>query len=410
MKKRMIRLMMIFCMTGILTINPAIIGQAEELSVVGEDSQRKVDVQSQEADDVTVQAGESDSEPDTDVDYVKKVIWKYNNSVHGDGLIISEEDGENFKVGKTISFPTISDEKSRSGYEFIGWYKDGKLVQSSKEGSYEIKKEDIGKELTFIAGWRQKVSAAIDSKEYIPMEGKEDSSKTEVTYQFPEDISETTAIESFTFADKWMINGEGPFKAGTTFTLEFGDTNGDCIYNVCANETYGIEAGKAELKLDSCLKPMNNQHAVLVDNQSGYTIKRGYGEKVIGSIAPETEAYVGIIGDLLTFYEPTSGATFQKNVQDILEQNTIKYIKTEDVSSHYVECNVLTIKNSDIVRTVNITYKDQYQDTKTFFTFNNEKANSCTYSENIYPGVKEKTWDKVLNETIQSNLYKYKFV
>ena len=406
MKKRMIRLMMIFCMAGILTINPAIIGQAEELSAVGEDSQ---DVQSQEADDEERQADESDSEPDTDVGYVKKVTWKYNNSLHGDGKITSTEDKDHFKVGESISFPTISDKDGRNGYEFIGWYKDGELVQGLKEGSYEIKAEDIGKELTFIAGWRQTVSAAIDSEEYIPMKGEEAPSKTEVTYTFPSNISETTDIGLFTFADKWMINGKGPFKAGTTFTLEFGDTYGNCIYNVYANETYGIDAENAKLKLDSCLKP-NNSYAVLVDNQSDYTIGRNYDGDVLKSIARKTEAYVGTIGDLLTFYEPTSGATFQKNVQDILEQNTIKYIKTEDISSHYVECNVLTIKNSDIVRTVNITYKDQYQDTKTFFTFDNEKPNFCTYSKHIYPGVKDQTWDKVLNGTIQANRDNYKFV
>ena len=405
----MIRLMMIFCMAGILTINPAIIGQAEELSAVGEDSQRKVDVQSQEADDVEEQADESDSELDTDVDYVKKVTWKYNNYDTG-GSVHSIEDTKNFKLGGSIPFPTFLDNEFRNGYEFIGWYKDGELVQSSEKGSYEIKKEDIGKELTFIAGWRQKVSAAIDSEEYTPMTGEEAPSKTEVIYQFPSNINETTETGDFTFANKWMINTKGPFSAGDSFSLTFADTDGDCIYNVCANETYGIEAGNAELKLDSCLKPMNDQHAVLVDNQSNYTIKRDYSGDVPESIAPKTEAYVGIIEDSLTFCEPNSGATFSKTVQDILDQDTIKYRKQEDVSSHYVECHVLTIKNSDIVRTVNITYKDQYQDNETFFTFNNEKAPSYTYSENIYPGVKDKTWAEVLKENIQANRGTYEFV
>ena len=35
MKKRMIKLMTIFCMAGILTVNPVIIGLAEEESAVG---------------------------------------------------------------------------------------------------------------------------------------------------------------------------------------------------------------------------------------------------------------------------------------------------------------------------------------------------------------------------------------
>ena len=415
MKKRMIKLMTIFCMAGILTVNPVIIGLAEEESAVGADVSEGTEeepasedvIEELEAEADVQGQNESNSEPATDVNYVKKVIWNYNNYVEG-GITTPKEDKENFKVGGSISFPVILDKEVRNGYEFIGWYKDGELVQSSKEESYKIKEEDIGKELTFIAGWRQTVSAAIDNEEYIPMEGKEAPSKTEVTYQFP-NISETTDIKSFTFANKWMINDKGPFEAGTTFTLEFGDTYGECIYNVYANETYGIEANKAELKLDSCLKPTNDQHAVLVANQSDYTIERDCGGDVLESIDSKTEAYVGTIEDSLTFYEQKSGATFSKTIKDILEQKTIKYIKPEDGSSHYVECNVLTIKNSDIVRTVNITYKDQYQDTKTFFTFNNEKANSCTYSENIYPGVKEKTWDEVLNETIQANRGTYKF-
>lgn len=415
MKKRMIKLMTIFCMAGILTVNPVIIGLAEEESAVGADVSEGTEeepasedvIEELEAEADVQGQNESNSEPATDVNYVKKVIWNYNNYVEG-GITTPKEDKENFKVGGSISFPVILDKEVRNGYEFIGWYKDGELVQSSKEESYKIKEEDIGKELTFIAGWRQTVSAAIDSEEYIPMEGKEAPSKTEVTYQFP-NISETTDIKSFTFANKWMINDKGPFEAGTTFTLEFGDTYGECIYNVYANETYGIEANKAELKLDSCLKPTNDQHAVLVANQSDYTIERDCGGDVLESIDSKTEAYVGTIEDSLTFYEQKSGATFSKTIKDILEQKTIKYIKPEDGSSHYVECNVLTIKNSDIVRTVNITYKDQYQDTKTFFTFNNEKANSCTYSENIYPGVKEKTWDEVLNKNIWAKRGTYKF-
>ena len=37
MKKRMIKLMTIFCMAGILTVNPVIIGLAEEAEAVGAD-------------------------------------------------------------------------------------------------------------------------------------------------------------------------------------------------------------------------------------------------------------------------------------------------------------------------------------------------------------------------------------
>ena len=401
MKKRMIRLMMIFCMAGILTINPAIIGQAEELSAVGEDSQRKEDVQSQEADDVEEQDA-SDNTLEFKITYVFNYGADYGETdTATGGYYYSKNEGDKITIKQMPS-------ATREDYEFIGWYKDGTLYENGSQ--YELTKKDAAdKEITFTAAWRQKVSAAIDSEEYTPMTREEAPSKTEVTYHFPPNISETTNTGAFTFANKWMINDKGPFEAGEAFTLRFADTDGNCIYNVCANETYGIEAGNAELKLDSCLKPMNDQHAVLVDNQSNYTIKRDYGGDASESIGTKTEAYIRTVGDSLTFYEPSSGATFSKTVQDILGQNTIKYRKTEDGSSHYVECNVLTIVNRDIVRKVNVTYKDQYNDKKTSFTFNNESVNFCTYSENIYPGVEGQTWGNVLKENIQANRGTYEF-
>ena len=402
MKKRMIRLMMIFCMAGILTINPAIIGQAEELSAVGEDSQTEVEVQSQEDDDVAVQDA-SDQTVEFEITYV------FNYGAHsGKPATITNGYYDSKDEGATVTIDQAVDETARQGYEFIGWYKDGTFYDINSQ--YTLTAKDVAdKKITFTAAWRQKVSAAIDSEEYAPMEGEEVPSKTEVIYQFPSTISETTDTGDFTFANKWMINDKGPFGAGDPFTLTFADTDGDCIYNVCANETYGIEAGNEKLKLDSCVKPADNQYAVWLKNQSNYTIKRDYGGDITADIGSNTEAYIGTVKDSLTFYEPNSRATFSKTVEDILKQNTIKYLKQDDVSSHYVECNVLTIENHDIVRTVNVTYEDQYHDTKTSFTFNNESANSYTYSKNIYPGVEGQTWDTVLNETIQANRGTYEF-
>ena len=400
----MIRLMMIFCMAGILTINPAIIGQAEESSAVGEDSQRKVDVQSQEADDV-----EEQDASDQTVEF--KITYVFNYGANsGKPATITKGYYDSKNEGVMITVEQTVDETAREGYEFIGWYKDGTFY--GNDSQYTLTAKDVvDKEITFRAAWRQKVSASIDGgNELVSMDVKEAVSATELTYQLPLDINETTDTGAFTFADKWMINGKGPFHAGEPFTLTFADTDGDCIYNVCANDNYEIEAGNAELKLESCVKPAENQYAVLVDNQSDYTIGRSHDGDAMADIASNTEAYIGTVKDSLTFYEPNSGATFSKTVEDILKQNTIKYIKQEDVSSHYVECNVLTIVNRDIVRTVNVTYKDQYNDKKTSFTFNNESANSYTYSKNIYPGVKEQTWDKVLNdETIQANRGTYEF-
>ncbi len=403
MKKRMIRLMMIFCMAGILTINPAIIGQAEELSAVGEDSQRKVDVQSQENDDVEVQDAS-----DQTVEF--KITYVFNYGANsGKPATITKGYYDSKNEGVMITVEQTVDETAREGYEFIGWYKDGTFY--GNDSQYTLTAKDVvDKEITFRAAWRQKVSASIDGgNELVSMDVKEAVSATELTYQFPPTISETTDTGDFTFANKWMINTKGPFPAEDSFTLTFADTDGDCIYNVCANDTYGIEAKNAQLKLESCVKPAENQYAVLVDNQSDYEIVKSDDVDASKSIAPEAEAYVGTIEGYLTFYEPKSGATFSKKVQDILDQNTIKYLKQEDVSSHYVECNVLTIVNHDIVRTVKVTYKDQYNDKKTSFTFNNVSANSYTYSKNIYPGVEGQIWGEVLKENIQANRGTYEF-
>ena len=82
MKKRMIKLMTIFCMAGILTVNPAIIGLAEEAEAVGADVSEGTEeepasedvIEELEAETDVQGQNESNSEPATDVYYVKKVI------------------------------------------------------------------------------------------------------------------------------------------------------------------------------------------------------------------------------------------------------------------------------------------------------------------------------------------------
>jgi len=208
----MIRLMMIFCMAGILTINPAIIGQAEELSAVGEDSQTEVDVQSQEDDDVAVQDA-SDQTVEFEITYV------FNYGAHsGKPATITNGYYDSKDEGATVTIDQAVDETARQGYEFIGWYKDGTFYDINSQ--YTLTAKDVvDKKITFTAAWRQTVSAAIDSEEYTPMKGEEAPSKTEVIYQFPSTISETTNTGSFTFADKWMINDKGPFGAGETLAV-----------------------------------------------------------------------------------------------------------------------------------------------------------------------------------------------
>lgn len=87
----MIKLMTIFCMAGILTVNPVIIGLAEEPGAAGAEVQKTAEqgeepaaeevVEELEAEPDVQGQNESNSEPATDVNYVKKVIWNYNNCV-----------------------------------------------------------------------------------------------------------------------------------------------------------------------------------------------------------------------------------------------------------------------------------------------------------------------------------------
>lgn len=67
--------------------------------------------------------------------------------------------------------------------------------------------------------------------------------------------------------------------------------------------------------MDSCLKPTNDQHAVLVANQSDYTIERDCGGDVLESIDSKTKAYVGTIEDSLTFYDKNLELLFRRRLR-----------------------------------------------------------------------------------------------
>ena len=90
MKKRMIKLMTIFCMAGILTVNPVIIGLAEEESAVGAEVQKAAEPGEEPAAEEVVEELEAEADvqgqnendvaaPDAKGDYVKDVVFDYNN-------------------------------------------------------------------------------------------------------------------------------------------------------------------------------------------------------------------------------------------------------------------------------------------------------------------------------------------
>lgn len=187
MKKRMIKLMTIFCMAGILTVNPVIIGLAEEESAVGAEVQKTAEpgeepaaeteksdvVLEEEAGEVSeavmmsvneatmpvMMAAENEEEGVTEEKYVLKYVYN-------DGTTANTVNSDNkFPVSYKLKSDPISDNgpHNREGYDFIGWEKGGKIY--SPGATYEVTAEDRNsKNITFTAVWRQQVSLSVDGE------------------------------------------------------------------------------------------------------------------------------------------------------------------------------------------------------------------------------------------------------
>ena len=267
MKKRMIKLMTIFCMAGILTVNPAIVGLAEEESAVGaepvveeEESEEEAPVVEAAAEmpaeaalqesestetqpEVSVQEAEGTpvvmaAEADTAQTY-KYTIYYNDYGQHNAGAATATD--------KTINLSLPTD-YIRDGYEFLGFFKGEDRTNLYTNGSkYEVQEEDYTKELIFHGAWRKMITVTADGQSATP--GRTSTTPTAVTYQLPE--SATDSKENYQFAG-WMLNGHGPV---ASLTLNFNDQNNNCIFNVSADENYGIEAGASSLSLSSCWNP-----------------------------------------------------------------------------------------------------------------------------------------------------------
>ena len=180
MKKRMIKLMTIFCMAGILTVNPVITGLAEGMDAVGADVPEEVEESEEEpVAEETEEPEEADEETDEEVTeeepeteeekeaetveskteadvqrqrgndvavYVENCVdtieFIYNN---GNNTVTSKSNDSNYKVGYDCPLETIETANMREGYDFIGWYKDngdkGKELLSGN--TYKITAEDV---------------------------------------------------------------------------------------------------------------------------------------------------------------------------------------------------------------------------------------------------------------------------
>ena len=91
MKKRMIKLATIFCMAGILTVNPAMIGLAEEAEAVGADvSEGTEEVEEKSVEEET----EPEEEPAAEEDVEKVSEEEPETETEKSDVVREEEAGE----------------------------------------------------------------------------------------------------------------------------------------------------------------------------------------------------------------------------------------------------------------------------------------------------------------------------
>ena len=393
MKKRMIKLMTIFCMAGILTVNPAIVGLAEEADAVGADvSEDTEEVEEEPAEEETepeeeptaeevVEELEAEAEVqgqnendvadrDATVNYVKLVTFDYNNDIDPSTKHSYEHA---YVSGASINMQDISND--RAGYDFVGWYKDGVLLTENK---YTITDTDVQNEsITFTAGWRQKVTVTVDGTEN-QLQMPTATAADQVTYS----LLTPNNLPNYVFANKWIINGEGtPFDSTGSMTVRFAQKDGNHLYDVSrvsVNGTDFVETQKS-ISLTSCWDTVDGQYNLRIEN------------KTTGKLtANQTEANVNEIIDIE--HVPDKGDiefkkgnwTLKKPVSD-LAKGSIKYVNKDGKYYQYRES---TIKDSDFEKTVTYTYQDDFKDT----IFSNTGTGTAT----IHPGKEDQTWARIL--------------
>ena len=453
MKKRMIKLMTIFCMAGILTVNPAIIGLAEEAEAVGADvSEGKEEVEEKSVEEET----EPEEEPAAEEDVEEVSEEKPETETEKSDVVLEEEAGEvseavmmsvneaampvmmaaeNGEKGSaegqyvftyifegtkkdTSSFDdsfldtyTLKESPqsitgytyTKEGYDFIGWEKGGKIY--SPGATYEVTDEDRkSKNITFTAVWRQQVSLSVDG-EKVPSQTAMESIK-EVSYDLS-NIKPSEPSGSYEFADKWVINNNGtPCDATNTMTVKFEDNN-DQIYNAVSVNVDGktdVPIENNTINLYSCWKPTKG---------SDFRITNGTGYDNFQIKAKDTTnngtSYISALSDTDKVEFSANGWTLVKTVADLKKAaKTSIYAKKSEKDVNYYQCYALTVTDQNFVKTVNVIYKDQSADT-VFYNAGTSAGNSCSKSAEIHPGVPGQTWAKFLTEKITAKRGDFKF-
>lgn len=461
MKKRMIKLMTIFCMAGILTVNPAIVGLAEEAEAVGADvSEGTEEVEEKSVEEETEQeedpAAEEDAEkvseeePETETEKsdvvleeeageVSEAVMMSVNEAAMPVMMAAENGEEGAAEGQYVftyifegtkkdtsssdnSFPDTytlkespqsitGDTHTKEGYDFIGWEKDGTIY--SPGYTYTVTKEDKkNRNITFTAVWRQQVSLSVDGREAFPLTAGEGAKAAQVTYNLSEVKNNLATPENYAFANKWVINNNGtPYDATDTMTVKFKDNN-DQIYNAVSVNVDGqtdVDIKSNTINLYSCWKPTKGSDFRITNGTSDNNFK------ITASNNHEVNFYNGTAyidtvsdNDKLTF--EANRWKLEKSVNELkaIASQSI-YVTKSEKDVRYYQCHELTIKDSDFERKINITYQDKYQDTDTRFLLDGKDVgNPVSMSDTIYAGIKT-LWAEYLKKDITAKRGEYQF-
>ena len=386
MKKRMIKLMTIFCMAGILTVNPVIIGLAEEESAVGaepvaEEEEPEAEEDSVENNQVVITSTEEnvpavmDLLPDA-VRYVEK-NWNDDDSSPNKTTYANGK-----KVGTSITLN--EDSATRSGYDFVGWYKNGIFLSGSddKNYAYTFTEEDVKAEnVIFTAGWRQKVEVTVDAGTASTLNAKAGSTASQATYDLKTVTEQLIKPgDSYVFANKWVVNDKGtPFDSTGSMTVRFAQTNGNHLYDVSSVSVNGTDFVETQnpISLTSCWNTVDGQYNLWIEDKTTGALTAN------GTAAADGIIDIENVSDKADIEFKKGKWTLKKPVSDLAE-GSIKYVNKDGKYYQYRES---TIKDSDFEKTVTYTYQDDFTDT----TFSNTSTGTAT----IHPG-EGQTWKSVL--------------
>lgn len=357
MKKRMIKLMTIFCMAGILTVNPVIIGLAEEESAVGAEVQKAAEPGEEPA-------AEEDSVENNQVvitsteENVPAVMDLLPNAVKYVEINWNDDDSSpkkntyqnGIKVGTSIKLNENS--ATRSGYDFIGWYKNDTFLSGSDDQNYAytFTEEDVKAEnVIFTAGWRQKVEVTVDAGTASTLNAKAGSTASQATYDLKTVTEQLIKPgDSYVFANKWVVNDEGPYDAANdTLTVMFDQTNGKLVFNAVNVNVDGktnVKTGN-NIKLTSCWNLVDGQYNLWIEDKTTGALTAN------GTAAADGIIDIENVSDKADIEFKKGKWTLKKPVSD-LANGSIKYVNK---NGKYYQYRESTITDQDFEKKVNYT-------------------------------------------------------